>query len=348
MEINSKKTFLINFLFYAVWGAIIFFTVKFLFSYLLPIVFAVAIAFLVQKPSCFISRKIRIKKGIAAIILTLLSFAIIVSVIILAFIGVYKFAEVFFKESPRFIGQISEFFKNAYESFKVRFDDMPPVISRFFDSSINSLMNISGEFLSSKISYFATGLARNTPMFIVTWIATIAIGCYIAKDFEKLGAFFKDIISKNYLNKLSKLKNIFVNSVLKIAAGYLIIMLITLVMLWISFAILGINNSFIVALITSVIDLLPVLGAGLVIIPWAVFSFCLGNVFVGMGLLLTYIVILISRNFLEPKIISKQIGINPLLTLLAIFIGLKVAGVGGMILAPLILVIFIKYHKTDY
>ena len=103
--------------------------------------------------------------------------------------------------------KISEFFKNAYESFKVRFDDMPPVISRFFDSSIDSLMNISGEFLSSKISYFATGLARKTPMFIVTWIATIAIGCYIAKDFEKLGAFFKDIISKNHLNKLSKLKN---------------------------------------------------------------------------------------------------------------------------------------------
>ena len=185
-------------------------------------------------------------------------------------------------------------------------------------------------------------------MLFVTWIVTVVISCYIAKDFKRLGIFFGEIIPQKILKKFARIKSIFTNSILKIALGYLIIMMITFVMLWIAFLILGIKNSFIVALIVSVIDLLPVLGVGLVLIPWALVSFFTNKVFLGVGLSATYFIILISRNFLEPKIISKQIGISPLLTLITMFVGLKVAGVGGMILSPLVLIIFIKYYKEEY
>ena len=102
-----------------------------------------------------------------------------------------------------------------------------------------------------------------------------------------------------------------------------------------------------IALIIALVDVLPVIGTGTVMIPWAVLSVFLGNNRLALGLAVLYVIIVIVRNFLEPKIISTQIGMNPLFTLLAMFVGLKVLGFWGLILFPIILIVVIRYYKDE-
>jgi len=108
---------------------------------------------------------------------------------------------------------------------------------------------------------------------------------------------------------------------------------------------LGIDNAILIALIIAILDLLPVLGTGTVLIPWGIINIILGNYLIGVALIILYVVILIIRNIIEPKIISKQVGLHPLITLLCIFIGLKLFGFIGIIFLPLVTILVYNLYK---
>ena len=129
--------------------------------------------------------------------------------------------------------------------------------------------------------------------------------------------------------------------------GYLALMFLTFIELSVGLLILGQSNAVLLAAIISVIDILPVLGTGAIVIPWAVISLFTGNIWKAIGLILLYIVITVIRNFSEPKIIGKQVGLHPLLTLLSMFCGLKLLGILGLFLCPLTLIIINDLYKRQ-
>ena len=109
--------------------------------------------------------------------------------------------------------------------------------------------------------------------------------------------------------------------------------------------IIGINNPIRYALLIAAVDILPVLGAGIVLVPWGIVSVLSGNYLLGVMLLILYAVTLIVRNFLEPKIVGAQIGIPPLFSLILIFCGLKLFGFIGMIFSLLTLMVVVNLYK---
>jgi predicted PurR-regulated permease PerM len=98
---------------------------------------------------------------------------------------------------------------------------------------------------------------------------------------------------------------------------------------------LRVPYAFILALLTALVDFLPLLGTGIILIPWAIVSLLLGEVRLGVGLLVLYAVSSVIRQILEPKLIGDGLGLHPLLSLAAMYSGLRLFGVWGMILAPL-------------
>ena len=89
------------------------------------------------------------------------------------------------------------------------------------------------------------------------------------------------------------------------------------------------------------------LGSGIILNPWAVVNLLQGNYFQAAGFFCLYLIILFTRQLLEPKILSGQLGIHPLFTLTAIYVGLKTMGIPGMILGPIILIILINILKLN-
>ena len=129
--------------------------------------------------------------------------------------------------------------------------------------------------------------------------------------------------------------------------GYFILMVITFFELWIGFLILKINNAYFWAFLIALIDLLPILGTGIILVPWAIYCAVAGNISVSVGLAVLYIIMVLVRNFCEPKIVSRQIGINPLFILFSMYLGLKLFGGAGIILLPIILMVTVQYYKQE-
>ena len=112
--------------------------------------------------------------------------------------------------------------------------------------------------------------------------------------------------------------------------------------------ILGFNVPYplLAALAIGFVDALPILGSGTVMVPWAIISAINGDIKLAVGLIILYAIILITRQLLEPKIVSKHIGIHPIFTLIAMYTGFKFIGVLGMLLGPIILIILKNVFGT--
>lgn len=116
--------------------------------------------------------------------------------------------------------------------------------------------------------------------------------------------------------------------------AYLLLMLITFAEMFIGFSLLKIEYAFILAWGVAIVDLLPVLGTGTVLIPWTIISFISGDHRIGTGLLVIYGISIIIRQVIEPKIVGKSLGLPPFVSLVSMYIGFKLLGVWGMILSP--------------
>lgn len=112
--------------------------------------------------------------------------------------------------------------------------------------------------------------------------------------------------------------------------------LLTFVLLTAGFFFLRIPNAVLLGAAVSLVDALPILGTGTVLVPWAAFALLRGNSPLGLGLLAMYVILSLTRSFLEPRLIGRQLGMNPLLTLGAVYLGYRFWGIFGMILAPIL------------
>lgn len=122
---------------------------------------------------------------------------------------------------------------------------------------------------------------------------------------------------------------------------------VTFGIVWIGYLILGVENSLILALITAVVDAVPMLGTGTLLIPWSLVKLLQGQTARGIGLLGVYMTAMITRSSLEPKLVGRQLGMNPLLTLMALYAGFRLWGVAGMILAPILTVLARELARGD-
>jgi sporulation integral membrane protein YtvI len=120
----------------------------------------------------------------------------------------------------------------------------------------------------------------------------------------------------------------------KYILSYALIMFITFLEIWLGLTVLGVTNASLVAAIIAVFDILPVVGASLIILPWAAVSLLTGNFGLAIGLIVLLAILAVVRNIIEPKIIGESLGIHPLLSLISMYIGLRLFGILGVLLAP--------------
>ena len=240
-------------------------------------------------------------------------------------------------------------------------DGMPIFIQEFIDILPKNIKTIALELaenakgnlsdivypsIKSAISGIG-GAAGKLPTAFVFTIALILATYFISYDGENIKNQLKKLIPDNKLEKISFIKH----KLSKACGGYLkaqaILMSIVFCILLTGFLILDVELALILALVISVWDAVPVLGSGIILNPWAVINLLQGNYFQAAGFFCLYLIILFTRQLLEPKILSGQLGIHPLFTLVSIYVGLKTMGIAGMILGPIILIIVINILKLN-
>jgi sporulation integral membrane protein YtvI len=177
--------------------------------------------------------------------------------------------------------------------------------------------------------------------FLITMIATF----FMTADFNKIRAFIKKQIPEKYKKLVGGAWSSFWITLAKMVQSYMIIMSITYVELTIGLALLRVDFPYVVAAMIAIVDILPIVGTGTILVPWSILSMIAGNLWFGLGILLVYAVITIVRNIIEPKIVGSRIGLYPLVTLMAMFLGLKLLGLLGVFLFPLTLIVLKKAQE---
>ena len=345
MTAEYKKDFLLNVLFIGAVIGLVLLASRFLLFYLFPFVIGVIVALLAQKPAQKISDKINIKKQSCAVVLTIIFCFLFFALIFLISWALWGKISDLLRLMPKYFSDV----QSSFEKFRNGIiKNMPSLslsqkdaVNDIFSDTVSSVLSSATRFLSS----LATGLIKGLPAFLISSLVTVVASCYIAKDFDKLKKFVLGLMSNERAGKIAQIKSILGENTAKFIKGYALITLITFFELTLAFIILGVNSPLILAFIVAFVDLLPVLGVGTVLVPWSVVEFLGQNYFLGAGLLISYAIIAIVRNFIEPKIIGEQIGINPIFTLVSMFLGLKTAGIIGMILCPLALTVVVGYYK---
>ncbi len=343
---ETKKNFLIDLLFFITVGALIYFGFKFLAAYLFPFVIGLILTVLVQKPAVYVSEKTKLKKGLCALIFVLLSYLLVITLIGLLGYFVYSQGSKIVNALPSLLQEFSATLNSLGSKVEELSVSMPDELQSSISNMFNNLISGITTSVTGWISGFAASLAKYAPGFLIGAVVTIVASCYIAKDYENFKKLLRRWIKQKHLDTVSEVKNIVFVNVFRIIRGYLIMMAITFAELSIGLMIIGIKNVFLLALLISFVDLLPVLGTGTVLIPWGIISLLQGNIGLGIGLLIIYVVVLIIRNMLEPKIIGDQVGLHPLITLLTIFIGLRLFGIIGMFAFPIITIILYQFYKS--
>ena len=193
------------------------------------------------------------------------------------------------------------------------------------------------------VSVIVTGL----PNVILSIILTIVSTFFISLDFDKVVGFLKSCLPTNMQTTVSETVTTGVSSFRKILVSYIAIMFMSFAELSIGFLLMRIPYAVGFALLVAVIDIMPILGTGLVLIPWAIIAAILGNYSMALGVALLYVIMLVVRNIVEPKLVGQQMGLHPLATLVSMFVGLQLFGIFGLFGFPIILSLYFKLRKTN-
>lgn len=215
---------------------------------------------------------------------------------------------------------------------------MPASLHRFIDQLAQDLLSDSGKFLSglmSKLPQLATGLLGDLSQWLFGLITGIISSYMFSIRLPLLRQWLHRRLpqrwQQEYLPAIKSLKKAlggWIWAEIKLAA-------VAFVLLWIGFMLLRMEHSLLLAALITLVDAFPVLGVGTVLVPWSLLRLIQGDPATGFGLLGLYAVIWLIRSVLEPKLIGKELGLDPLVTLLCIYGGLKLWGIGGMLLAPI-------------
>ena len=213
-------------------------------------------------------------------------------------------------------------------------------------SKINTMLVSLVEPATQITINYATNIATSLPSIFVFTVAFILSCIFMTKDYDKLKKFIINQFSPDVQSRIREVRQCALTALKNYFRGMGVIMFITFCEIFIGLLYLNVKYAFSIALLTSLVDILPVFGTGTVLIPWAIISLLSGKYKMAIGLAVIYGVISVIRQFIEPKVMSKSMGTYPLVSLMSIYIGLKLFGVVGMILGPVISVVIIYLNDS--
>ncbi len=357
MDKTQKRwSFIVNILYFGIFIAAFFLFMKYAFSTVLPFIVAFIIAALLQRPMKAITRKAKkIPSGIVGAVLSVLVFAVILGLFSLVGVRIglaVKDLISYFTDRCSNLGEFFEFLKTSYLNLEIA-DMLPAEANNAVTSGIDSVSEyiVSGDIfstLSENITKFISPIGSaisKVPSFLIGFLISIITTCFMTSSYEDIKAFIVRQFSNENQEKLRRAKHIVLSSVGKMIKAYAAIIGITTCEIFIGLSIMKLikvyegTHILLLSFIIACIDIIPVLGTGTVVIPWSIYSFLTGNIGMGIALLVLYAVITVIRQVIEPKLVAGQVGISPVVTIMAMFIGIKIFGAMGIFILPFIVII---------
>lgn len=364
-SVTKRKKTLINAAYFILILGLFYLFMTYAFWLFFPFILAFFVAMAIQKPVNFLADKTPLKKGLVSVLFVLLIVACFG--FLLSVIGIKIATELkgFFAYIAKLTEDFPTFVTNIRDAIISRIDFLPDRIESSVTESIESFCDrllskpedtggagaVSGSLITdfdfSVLTAPLSGVwstAKQIPSIIVATVVGIIACCFMTSDYDRIANFIKRQISPKKRKNLSEAKVILLSSLGKMMKSYLTIICITFVEMFLGMNVLkliGVYTSGYIAplsIVIALIDIVPVLGTGTVLVPWALYLFVIGNNGLGIGISVIYIVISVLRQIIEPKLVAANLGLPSVITIMGMYIGLRLFGFIGLFIVPMVLV----------
>ena len=340
----KRKRFLINFAFFALIFALSIVLVRYALPALFPFVVAYIVTVVLLPLVRLLNSKLRINKRILSVILVILFYGTIGVIVIWLLVEVAAFATERIKDLPAFFqSQVRPFLSNLFDEIQEMIYNLDPEMAIDFDTTANSLLSSLGSTvmsISGSVVGKLTDFAVSVPTFLLNIVIMIIATIFLLVDYDAIGAFITRQLSEKNNSLLHNIKAHLGRVLGKYLISYSLIMLITFAEIFLGLSIIGFRHAALIAVLIAVFDILPIVGSGLVIVPWAIICFITGDVGAGIGLFILWAILCVVRQIIEPKIVGDSVGMHPFLTLFAMLAGNFIYGGIGILLFPVIIALF--------
>lgn len=345
---KKKINFIINVVYAAVIAGLLYIAFRFA-GLVIPFIIAITLVSLFQPLARFIHRKFHIsQKVISVMAMALLYIAIggliffLVTRLVFLLQNVFTVFPDYYQETVvpvlnNLTNSISKWFTIIPASWTAGIDNLP---ASLIDGLQNIVLSVSQKGVTA-----ITGFINRIPSFFVSLIFTIMLSFFISLQYNDVTAFLLTQVPQKTADTIFNIKSILKNTIFKYIKAYLILMMFTFIELTFGFLVLGISNAMVTAAGIAVFDALPIFGTGGIMIPWILIELVQGNYSRVMGLAILYGIVTVIRNIIEPKVVGDQLGINPVVSLMSIYIGYRILGVIGMIVFPMLAQILLVLHE---
>lgn len=346
---EMKKKFIINTAFYLIIAAIVLVLYKYILPILIPFIIGFCVAALVQFPLNKLKLEQPGHKRTWAIIFCISFYGVIVWLLVALIMKVVTELGGLFSALPDlFSEQFYPFLVEVAHRLRLVLEPIDPALTQWIIDQGESIVQNLGQMITSlstsAVKIVASG-AVSIPGIIVQIIITVVASFYMSVDYQLIVGFLKNLIPESKRSYIVEGVSYVQKAVLVYIKSYSILFCVTFLELWLGLSVLKIPYSLAIGFGIAVFDLMPVLGTGGILLPWTVILLVMGNIPLGIGVGLLYVIITAVRNTLEPRIVGEQIGLHPLATLVAMMLGLKLVGLVGMLLFPVSLVAFMNLRK---
>ena len=314
--------------------------VRYLSGPLLPFIIAWLFAFMLDPVIKKLSRRTKLPRK-------LLSVVIIISALFLLGLVVFSLLERLFYEAGELIEAMSGDADNILQNIFDYFDTITeryPILAVIGDNERITAMAAEAlkaamSSVSSRVPDWIAAFAGALPGAVFFTVILVLAAFYISMDFDRVNRFLMRQLPPKLQRLASGIREQLSSAGFKYLRAYLAILCVTFAQLLTGFLILRLEYAFLLAAVIALLDILPVIGVGTILIPWALILLLGGNYYTGIGLLIIFAAVSLIRQIIEPKIVGISIGLHPLATLIAMYAGFKLGGLTGMIVFPIIAII---------
>lgn len=316
---------------------------------LMPFVLALVVAWLLNPLVKRLQKRLGLPRGVLSILLLLLVFVAVGGVL-------FALGQSVFTEVSALVND----WESVWSSTQAALEEVRAALDRFLtylpedvEVFVNESLGRMGLWvqealpeLARAVGTHAGSVALSIPSFVVALIVFLMGAYFITADYPHLRFLVTDHLPEGLRSFFSHIKQTALGAFGGYVRAEVIISIGVFAILLVGFLIIGQGYAVLLALALAVLDFIPIIGSGTVMVPWALVDLLVGDWSHALGLMIVWGIVCVFRRVAEPKAVGSQTGLSPILSLVSMYVGMKLAGVLGMILGPVVCLVIINICRT--
>jgi sporulation integral membrane protein YtvI len=306
--------------------------------FVMPFIIGFIVALLARPVVNWLVTRFKLPRSVSAITVLLIAVIIIGGVIIIAVSQTVGLLTGLVSNAYDIYTLPTQFFRDIVDRARQFYINLPEETVALIEQNLKTVfLNLAEYFIGASTKLLSN--LRALPRMFIFIVVTFMASYFIIRDFDTIMGFISDQLPPSWHTKVRDAKSDMIKAVVGYIKAQTILVITSFIITLAGLLIMEIRYGLIIAIIIMIFDILPVVGSGTILIPWSIVNLILGNYSQGIALMVLYAVITVVRQVMEPRVVGKNIGLHPLTALFSMYVGLKVFGITGLFIGPIIAVI---------